>query len=194
MLRPTGPIGHNMYVKAAYVSAYAAKTRHLITISFLAVDCKHRRHSRWTVFPRLPGFSPVALHILNRARLAGAVPPSRVVSVPVNVWRRSGLDCPMQHGAKTTPHEVKLVRYQLPVVLPPEVLVVQSVVGVEQAQVFRQMSWRWEVVDENVRMRRKLAGVVIRMCSHHDRYNIISASTHVKATNLRKMTVVCCIN
>jgi hypothetical protein len=166
------------------------KTRRLTIIPFPRCRLQaYKPHSRWTVFPRLP---PVAF--VNRPRVAGAVPPSRVVSVPVNVWRRSGLDCPVQHGAKTTPHEVKLVRYQLPVVLPPEVLVVQSVVGVEQVQVFCQMFWRWEIVDVNIRMRRKLAGVVIRMCSHHDRYKIISASTYVKATNLRKMTVVCFIN
>ena len=78
-----------------------------------------------------------------------AVPPLRVVRIPMNVvrFRRN-----VQQSAKSTP--VRIVG-QNPFRLPPEVLVVHGVVDVELAKVVGEFSRRREVVDVYVRVRRK---------------------------------------
>ena len=62
--------------------------------------------------------------------------------------------------------------------LPPEVVVVEGVVGVEFAQIGSEFARRREVVDVDVRARWRHLAVVLWRRTHHHRYDIVAATAN----------------
>ncbi len=60
--------------------------------------------------------------------------------------------------------------------LPPEVLLVQALVPVQEVEVLRQTSGRVEVFDVYEGVRRRDGRVVLLPGSHHHRHNVVPAT------------------
>ena len=70
----------------------------------------------------------------------------------------------VQHGANSAP-EVRVDEFTG--AFPPEVRIVEIVIGVETMQILGQFTRRFKFVDVNVRTIRRAASVVCWVCSHH---------------------------
>jgi len=121
--------------------------------------------NKWLIFlqPRSPPDATTFVPARSTSAAVLAVPPLWVVRVPVDVPL---FGCDVKQSTQTTPVG-RLDRY--PLRLPPEVLVVQCIVGVENAQIGGELASRTEVVDVDVWVRRKNGGVVVWTSAHDDR-------------------------
>lgn len=107
---------------------------------------------------------------------AGAAPP--VVDVAVVLARHLGV---VQQRAQPT-EEVRVD--ELAGALPPEVLIVQVVVGVQPVQVGGQLARRRELVHVDVRLERRALLVVLGTRAHHNWNYVVAAK---KSYNLLKV-------
>ena len=126
---------------------------------------RYRRHFAATSPPCLPRTS------VGVMRVAGAIPPIRIVVVPVDV---AVVVSEVQQHTQTAPVLSRVrSRRQYHRSFPPEVLVVERVVRVELAEVFGERLRTLEVVDVDERVWRSDCFVVFSTRAHHHRNDVV---------------------
>ena len=121
--------------------------------------------------PRTPPRRP-PLPLLSFYTHVVVTPPRVHVLVPHGVLLFVG---GVGHGAHAAP---ELRVDEVACTLPPEVVVVEGVVGVELAQIGGEFARRREVVDVDVRARWRHLAVVLWRRAHHHRYDVVAATAN----------------
>ena len=127
-----------------------------------------RRYRRRFSATSPPGLPRTSVGVL---RVAGAIPPIRIVVVPVYV---AVVVSEVQQHTQTAPVLSRVrTRRQFHGSFPPEVLVVERVVRIELAEVFGERLRTLEVVDVDERVWRSDCFVVFSTRAHHHRNDVV---------------------